>query len=84
MGLDCGCELINYALMQRTDLKSLIHAKGLRLSHVADVLGVDKATVTRWAQDRVPAERARAVADITGIELHELRPDLWPREGDAA
>jgi DNA-binding transcriptional regulator YdaS (Cro superfamily) len=41
-------------------------------------LGVAHSTVVRWAANRVPAERVRAVADATGIPPHELRPDIFP------
>ncbi|CAH2606448.1 protein of unknown function (plasmid) [Rhodovastum atsumiense] len=32
-------------------------------------------SVSQWR--RVPAGRARSVAQATSIPLHELRPDLW-------
>ena len=49
-------------------------------------LDVSHSTILRWAAGRVPAERARAVSDATGIPLHELRPDLFdpPQRVDAA
>lgn len=61
----------------KSDLKEKFHSRGFTLAQVAARLSVDKATVTRWAQKRIPAERAGAVADITGIPLYELRPDIW-------
>ena len=58
-------------------LKSLLRDRGLRLIDLARSLGVDKATATRWAQKRVPAERVVDVEASTGISRHELRPDIY-------
>lgn len=58
-------------------LKSLLRDRGLRLIDLARSLGVDKATATRWAQKRVPAERVVDVEASTGIPRHELRPDIY-------
>ncbi len=41
----------------------------------AKALGITHPSVLGWAS--VPPRRARAVAELTGIPLHELRPDLW-------
>lgn len=45
---------------------------------------ISSQAVGQWSE--VPVKRAKAVSEITGIPLHELRPDLWdpPSEGDAA
>lgn len=53
------------------------------MADLARALGVDKATVTRWGQKRVPAERVLDVERVAGIPRHDLRPDLYPREGAA-
>jgi len=66
--------------MTKPGLKSLLNERGLRLAGAAARVGVTRATLTRWAQGQVPAERAHALAEATGIPLHDLRPDLWPRE----
>lgn len=50
------------------------------MADLARALGVDKATVTRWGQKRVPAERVLDVERVAGIPRHDLRPDLYPRE----
>lgn len=57
-------------------LREYIEPHG-RLSELAGMLGVSPSTVHRWASGRVPAERAQAVSDATGIPLHVLRADLW-------
>jgi DNA-binding transcriptional regulator YdaS (Cro superfamily) len=65
-------------------LKALVRARGLKLIDLSRGLGVDKATVTRWAQKRVPAERVVEIERLTGIPRNALRPDLYPAEGAAA
>lgn len=66
--------------MMQPNLKSLLASRGLRLIDLARQARVDKATATRWAQRRIPAERVLDVERITGISCHELRPDLYPAE----
>jgi len=56
-------------------LEKIKATRGLK-ARIARGLGITTGAVAQW--DRVPAERAPAVAEITGIPLHELRPDLWP------
>ncbi|MCX5495403.1 YdaS family helix-turn-helix protein [Kaistia dalseonensis] len=70
--------------MTDINLASLLAPRGLRLIDVARAVSVNKATVTRWAQKHVPAERVLEVERITGISRHDLRPDLYPREERAA
>jgi len=73
--------------MNATDLKSRLRQRGIRLVALATSANVHKATVTRWMQQRIPAERVIEVERITGIPRHELRPDLYPplvSEGEAA
>lgn len=78
--LDGCCDLRNYQRMSNPDLKSLLESRSLRMVDLARAAKVDKATVTRWAQKRVPAERVLDVERITGIPCHELRPDIYPAE----
>ncbi len=65
-------------------LKALVKARGLKLIDLSRGLGVDKATVTRWAQKRIPAERVVEIERVTGIPRHDLRPDLYPVEQETA
>lgn len=60
-----------------TDLREALRTRGMKLIDVARVVGVDKATVTRWAKRQVPAERCREVEAATGISRHLLRPDVF-------
>jgi DNA-binding transcriptional regulator YdaS (Cro superfamily) len=66
--------------MDHTALKEVFRSKGLKLVDIADAIGVNKATVTRWTRFRIPAERVAEVERVTGVPRQELRPDLWPVE----
>lgn len=59
-----------------SSLAVLLKNRGLKLIDLARKLEVDKATVSRWAQKEVPAERLAAVERATGIAPEDLRPDL--------
>jgi hypothetical protein len=47
------------------------YSKGL----IADFAGITPQALTKWSV--VPANRARAISDATGIPLEELRPDPY-------
>lgn len=61
----------------KPDLKKLLAKKGLCLSDLAALMGVDRSQTTRWAQKRVPAARVLAVEKATRISRKLLRPDLY-------
>lgn len=61
----------------KTPLQRYRETQKLSLAAFASHFGIDKSTALRW-QFRVPAERAVAVSEVTGIPLHELRPDVFP------
>lgn len=61
-----------------SNLVEKLKARGIKLVEVAGAAGVDKSTVTRWLQHRIPAERVLDVERITGVARHELRPDIYP------
>lgn len=63
--------------MATCTLPELLRSRDMKLADLAREAGVDKATVTRWAQKRVPAERVAEVERITGISRHVLRPDVF-------
>jgi DNA-binding transcriptional regulator YdaS (Cro superfamily) len=44
---------------------------------LARAVGVTRFAVQQWKQDGVPAARVPAVARVTGLPLHDLRPDLF-------
>lgn len=70
--------------MHQIDFQQMVRARGMKLIDVARGVGVNKATVTRWAQRGVPYERVVEVERVTGIPRHELRPDLAAVFGSAA
>jgi DNA-binding transcriptional regulator YdaS (Cro superfamily) len=49
--------------------------RGLSI-RIARELGIYPSTVSQWV--KVPDHHVREVARISGMTLHELRPDLWP------
>jgi DNA-binding transcriptional regulator YdaS (Cro superfamily) len=66
------------------DLHALLRERGIRPAHLAVRLDVNKATITRWAQKRIPAERVLDVERATGIGREVLRPDLYVLAPEAA
>jgi DNA-binding transcriptional regulator YdaS (Cro superfamily) len=62
--------------MKRQTLPDLLHIRGLKLVDLARRLKVDKATVTRWSQKEVPADRVADVVRATGIPAEQIRPDM--------
>ena len=45
-------------------------------------LEISPQAISQWR--RVPATRVLAVEKVSGVPRHELRPDLYPPEGEAA
>lgn len=62
--------------MSKQTLPILLRDRGLRLVDLARRLKVDKATITRWAQKEVPADRVADVVRVTGIPAEKIRPDM--------
>lgn len=58
----------------------LTSAPRVTLEDLGSRFGVNKSTVLRWEEERVPAERVLDVERETGVSRHELRPDLYPAE----
>ena len=56
----------------------------MSMTQLARELGVDKATVTRWAKGRVAVNRVLDVERVLGVRREALRPDVYglepPRE----
>lgn len=42
---------------------------------LAERCGIAPQAISQWK--RVPIEHARLVAGLTGLPLHEIRPDVW-------
>lgn len=47
-----------------------------RRGDLAAALKITPGALSQWTQ--VPATRATEVSAVTGIPLHELRPDVFP------
>jgi DNA-binding transcriptional regulator YdaS (Cro superfamily) len=52
--------------------------KEVSLTKLAAHLGINASAIPQWK--RVPAHHAYRVSDITGIPVHELRPDVFREE----
>lgn len=65
-------------------LASYLAEKGLTDGELGTMLGVSAELVRLWRHGRRPISAKRAVdmSKVTGIPLHELRPDLWEPPGD--
>ena len=61
--------------------KTVGGAKQLAILLVSRGHQITPQAISQWR--RIPAAKARDVAEVTGIPLHQLRPDLWP-EGEEA
>jgi DNA-binding transcriptional regulator YdaS (Cro superfamily) len=46
---------------------------------LAALMGVTPQAITKWRK-KIPAERVLQIEKATGVSLHDLRPDLYPRE----
>lgn len=69
--------------MNSTPLERAIQAAGTGKA-LAELLGVTPMAVSYWKARGVPARQAIPIEKATGISRHELRPDLYPTEIEAA
>jgi DNA-binding transcriptional regulator YdaS (Cro superfamily) len=63
-------------------LNEWIKAERGRLTKLATALGITSGAIVQW--DVVPAERMGAIARVTGIPMHQLRPDIFQAAGEVA
>src|SRR5688572_22926500 len=85
--LDAGCTFCNICVMSSSTspLRTYRDAAGLTLEQLADRFGVNKTTVMRWEDGKVPPLRVLLIERKTGIHRSALRPDVYPpNEGAAA
>lgn len=54
-------------------------AEELTQAQAAIRFGVNQPTVAKWEKGKVPSEQCLRVHEITGIPLHSLRPDIYPK-----
>jgi DNA-binding transcriptional regulator YdaS (Cro superfamily) len=52
------------------------------VTKLAEALSITRSAVSQW--DEIPMERVFEVSRVTGVPVHELRPDLIPAPQDAA
>lgn len=52
---------------------------GLSQVELGALLGVKGSAVSKWEKRRPPAERVPDLHRVTGIPLHRLRPDIYPK-----
>ena len=73
------------AHMNTYGLKKAIEKAGSQQA-LAELLGVRQSHISNWLnrEKRIPAERVLSVESATGVPRHELRPDLYPCDGQAA
>lgn len=69
--------------------KGLVRAleKAGSQSALARICGVTQPTVWGWinaGRKMLPGEYVLSVERATGVSRHDLRPDLYPRDEDAA
>lgn len=49
------------------------------VGRLAALLGMHHSSVCKWKKvGRIPTDRALAIHRLSGIPLHEMRPDVWP------
>lgn len=69
----------------QSGLESAIKALGGQ-SALGRIIGKNQSTIHDWVRKRrpLPAEHVLTVEAATGISRHDLRPDLYPRDGTPA
>lgn len=72
--------------MSHTALKRALSEFGDNQSRFAAAIGTSQQLVSYWVRNEkaLPAEYVLAAERETGISRHDLRPDLYPKEDQAA
>jgi transcriptional regulator with XRE-family HTH domain len=55
-------------------LREYMAKRGLTQQELADRLGVEQYTISRWCKRGVPPKHIRRVARVTGISVQRLLP----------
>lgn len=58
----------------RDPLLDVVFAQRLAVTRIAALAGVSRAAVSQWR--RIPERHVWAVARVSGLPAHKLRPDL--------
>ena len=48
------------------------------MTALAEELGVSRASVSAWKWRGIPAAHCLKIHALTGVPLHDLRPDIYP------
>lgn len=52
---------------------------------LAEAIGKTQGHISKWLErNYIPAECVLPIERATGVSRHDLRPDLYPRDGEAA
>jgi transcriptional regulator with XRE-family HTH domain len=54
-------------------------AQGLTQIEAAALFKMSQPSIAKWENGHVPPEQCLLVNKVTGIPLHELRPDIYPK-----
>lgn len=49
----------------------------VRVGELAALLGEKVATVSNWRERGIPPKRCKAVEQLTGVSVKQLRPNDW-------
>ena len=52
---------------------------GLTQIQAAERFDVSQPTISKWEQGKFAPEQCPQIHQVTGIPLHELRPDIYPK-----
>jgi len=69
-------KLIVYLCHMNSDILTKI-LDGRKQIYLAEKLGVEPMTVSKWGKNGVPAERVVEVERVSGVHRHVIRPDLY-------
>ncbi len=58
-------------------LRSYRAKERMTLGQLGELFGVNRSTVMRWEQGKIPPERVMPISRATGIPPHVLRPDVF-------
>lgn len=68
-------------MSEASAVKKVVKALGNK-RRLALALGISAQAVGQWT--RIPVEHCLKVSELTGIPLHELRSDIYPRPSKGA
>jgi len=66
--------------MEPNPIKVAIEKAG-SVKALAELVGVKPQAISQWR--RVPVEHVRAIAGLTGLPKHQIRPDVFDAPADA-